>query len=125
MALNRRDFVGAVATGLPLLAGARARAAGRVKITEVKRLTLNVIRPVGTYPDFLNRPRVVNIGGGGFVEVRTDQGVIGIGPDIDPSLLAGVNAVLKGRDPFDIFLLAALLFGLFLGVFSVALLVFF
>ena len=112
MALNRRDFVGAVATGLPLLAGARARAAGRVKITEVKRLTLKVIRPVGTYPDFLTRPRVVNIGGGGFVEVHTDQGVIGIGPDIDPSLLAGVNAVLKGRDPFDINLLAAQLYGL-------------
>ena len=79
-----------------------------------------MIRPVGTYPDFLNRPRVVNIGGGGFVEVHTDQGITGIGPDIDPSLLAGVNAVLKGKDPFDINLLAAQLYGLPTGENTVA-----
>lgn len=114
MRLDRRRFVTAAAAGAPLslasLAGARA--AGRARITGVKRLALKVIRPVGTYPDFLNRPRVVNIGGGGFVEVYTDQGITGIGPDIDPSLLPAVNAVLKGADPFDINLLAARLYNL-------------
>jgi len=120
MMLSRRMFAGAVTAGLPLLASARAQTGGRVKIIEVKRLTLKVIRPVGTYPDFLNRPRVVNIGGGGFVEVHTDQGITGIGPDIDPSLLPAVNAVLKGQDPFDINLLAARLYNLPTGDNTVA-----
>lgn len=118
MTLSRRGFIGAVTAGLPLVTSARA--AGRVRITEVKRYNLKVIRPVGTYPDFLNRPRVVNIGGGSFIEVHTDQGITGIGPDIDPSLLPAVNAVLKDRDPFDVNLLAARLYNLPTGDNTVA-----
>lgn len=120
MTLNRRGFVSALTAGLPLLASARAYAAGRVRITEVKRLSLKTIRPVGTYPDFLGRPRVVNIGGGAFVEVHTDQGMTGIGPDIDPALLPAVNALLKGSDPFDVNLLAAKLYNLPTGDNTVA-----
>ena len=63
---------------------------------------------------------MVNIGGGAFVEVHTDQGITGIGPDIDPSLLPAVNAVLKGQDPFDINLLAARLYNLPTGDNTVA-----
>ncbi len=120
MTLSRRIFAGAATAALFLPAPVRAQAAGRVKMTEVKRLTLKVIRPVGTYPDFLNRPRVVNIGGGAFVEVHTDQGITGIGPDIDPALLPAVNAVLRGQDPFDINLLAARLYNLPTGDNTVA-----
>lgn len=118
MTLSRRRFVGAAAAGLPLLASAKA--AGRARITEIKRYNLKVIRPVGTYADFLNRPRVVNIGGGSFIEVHTDQGITGIGPDIDPSLLPAVNAALKDRDPFDVNLLAARLYNLPTGDNTVA-----
>ena len=85
---------------------------GRVRITEVRQVPLKLIRPVGTYPDFRGNPREVNIGGGAFLEVHTDQGIVGIGPDTDPSLLPLINTVLKGQDPFDINLLAARLFNL-------------
>jgi L-alanine-DL-glutamate epimerase-like enolase superfamily enzyme len=123
-AFHRRHFLktasGLAAAAMPLLAAARASAAGRVKITEVKLVPLRVVRPVGTYPDFLGNPRVVNVGGGAFVEVHTDQGMVGIGPDMDPSLLPLVNAVLKGQDPFDINLLAARLYALPTGANTVA-----
>ena len=118
MTFSRRSFVGAMTAGLPLLTAAKA--AGRIRITEVKRCNLKIIRPIGTYADFLNRPRVVNIGGGSFLEVHTDQGITGIGPDIDPSLLPAVNAVLKNRDPFDVNLLAARLYNLPTGDNTVA-----
>lgn len=109
---NRRAFLasGAALAATPLLAAARAHAAGRVKITAVRQVPLKVLRKVGTYPDFLNRPRVVEVGGGAFLEVQTDAGLTGIGPGIDPSLLPAVNQILVGKDPFDINFLAAQLY---------------
>jgi L-alanine-DL-glutamate epimerase-like enolase superfamily enzyme len=97
---------------MPLLNKAQAQNRGRVRITEVRQVPLRLIRNVGTYPDFRGLPREVNIGGGAFLEVHTDQGLTGIGPDVDPSLLPLINGVLKGQDPFDINLLAARLFNL-------------
>jgi L-alanine-DL-glutamate epimerase-like enolase superfamily enzyme len=44
----------------------------------------------------------VSIGGGSFVEIRTDQGLTGIGPALDPTLLPAINEQLKGKDPFEI-----------------------
>ena len=112
--IHRRRFLqqaAAAAAAAPLLA-ARAKAAGRVRITEVRQVSLRLEKPVGSYPDFLGNPRVVNIGGGAFLEVRTDTGLTGIGPDIDPSLLKAVNDVLVGHDPFDINVLSGKLYDL-------------
>ncbi|NIQ52715.1 MAG: hypothetical protein GWN85_04315, partial [Gemmatimonadetes bacterium] len=41
-------------------------------------------------------------GGQSIVELRTDEGVTGIGPGVDPSLLDVAGAHLLGRSPFDI-----------------------
>jgi L-alanine-DL-glutamate epimerase-like enolase superfamily enzyme len=42
------------------------------------------------------------IGGGAYLEVHTDQGLVGIGPAVDASLLPTVNEQLAGRDPLDV-----------------------
>jgi L-alanine-DL-glutamate epimerase-like enolase superfamily enzyme len=47
------------------------------------------------------------VGGGNYLEVHTDQGLVGIGPAIDVSMLPTVNEQLAGRDPFDVEALAA------------------
>ncbi len=41
------------------------------------------------------------VGGGSVLEIRTDQGLSGIGPGIDPNLLDAVRKQLIGQDPFD------------------------
>jgi L-alanine-DL-glutamate epimerase-like enolase superfamily enzyme len=111
-------MVGLAATSL--FGIARAQNRGRVRITEVRQVPLRLIRNVGSYADFRGNPREVNIGGGAFLEVHTDQGFVGIGPDTDPSLLPLINTVLKGQDPFDINLLAARLFNLPTGMNTVS-----
>ena len=116
--LERREFLKflTVATAgvasSRLLDAARVDAAGRAKITNVKLVNLLVEKDLGSYPDWLGNPRHVTIGGGAFTEVHTDQGVTGIGPEINPSLLPQVNAILSGQDPFDINLLATRLYEL-------------
>jgi L-alanine-DL-glutamate epimerase-like enolase superfamily enzyme len=42
-----------------------------------------------------------SIGGGSILEIHTDQGLVGIGPDVDPSALPGLRRALVGQDPFD------------------------
>jgi L-alanine-DL-glutamate epimerase-like enolase superfamily enzyme len=42
------------------------------------------------------------VGGGAYLEIHTDEGLVGIGPPIDPSLLPTVNEQLAGTDPFDV-----------------------
>jgi len=42
------------------------------------------------------------VGGGKYLEVHTDQGLVGIGPAMDPSLLPIVNEQLAGKDPSDV-----------------------
>jgi D-galactarolactone cycloisomerase len=132
--LRRRHFL----KSLPFLAGSAALApalafgqsagqtgydntashrelAGRSKIKEVVNVSLRVEKDLGSYPDWVGNPRAMQIGGGTYVEVRTDQGVTGIGPGVDPAFLAGVRRVLVGQDPCDINLLAERLYGLTTG----------
>jgi D-galactarolactone cycloisomerase len=108
--LRRRDFLKNLSVltlaSTPLMTAARAMAAGRVKITEVKRVALRVEKDLGSYPDWLGNPRHILVGGGGYLEIHTDQGITGIGPDTDASLLSGISAILAGQDPFDIGVLA-------------------
>jgi L-alanine-DL-glutamate epimerase-like enolase superfamily enzyme len=86
--------------------------AGRAKIKDVVNVALRVEKELGSYPDWLGNPRNMAIGGGTYVEVRTDQGVTGIGPGVDPALMAGVKRILVDQDPLDINLLAERLYGL-------------
>jgi L-alanine-DL-glutamate epimerase-like enolase superfamily enzyme len=41
-------------------------------------------------------------GGGTYLEIHTDEGLAGIGPALDASLLPIVNEQLAGKDPFEI-----------------------
>ena len=43
-----------------------------------------------------------NKGGGSFTEVHTNEGVVGIGPGMDPSLVPSVVEIVKGESPFEI-----------------------
>lgn len=79
------------------------RTAGRLKITGVRNVNLRVVRTVGTIEPAWNpgRSTTFTVGGGSYVEIQTDQGLTGIGPGIDPSLLDSVREQLLGKDPFD------------------------
>lgn len=110
--LKRLSAATAMLASAPIWTAARAAAAGRAKITEVKLVPLRTVKDLGSYPDWQGNPRHYAIGGGAFCEVHTDQGVTGIGPEFGPTLLAQINSILAGQDPFDIDLLAARLYDL-------------
>jgi D-galactarolactone cycloisomerase len=106
--VNRRSFVRSLGlltmgTPLPLPAQEARRAAGRIKITEVRVVRLKVVRELGTLePAWMpGRPMNFQLGGGAFLELRTDQGLVGIGPSIHEDLVSQVQKILIGKDPFD------------------------
>jgi L-alanine-DL-glutamate epimerase-like enolase superfamily enzyme len=41
------------------------------------------------------------VAGGSVLEIRTEQGITGIAPGVDPALLDAIRAQLMGKDPFD------------------------
>jgi D-galactarolactone cycloisomerase len=97
----RRTFLSA----LPSLALTPAlRAAPRLKITDIRVIPLKTIREVGTMEAAWNPGTLTThrIGGGSITEIRTDQGLVGIGPGMDPAALAPAKAQLVGKDPFNI-----------------------
>jgi L-alanine-DL-glutamate epimerase-like enolase superfamily enzyme len=76
----------------------------RLRITNVRLVSLKTVREVGSLEpawDPGGRMRF-RVGGGKYLEVHTDQGLVGIGPAMDPSLLPTVNEQLAGKDPFDV-----------------------
>jgi L-alanine-DL-glutamate epimerase-like enolase superfamily enzyme len=109
--LKRRDFL----KTLPALAAVPRLRGARIKITDVRIVPLRTIKDLGSYPDWLGNPRPIRIGGGAFVEVHSDQGLTGIGPDMAPTLLPAVKNLLIGADPFDVDLHAERLYGLQAG----------
>ena len=74
------------------------------RITDVRLIRLRTERevgvvepawdPGGTWP--------LRIGGGSYVEVHTDTGLVGIGPGCSAALLPALREQLVGQDPFDI-----------------------
>lgn len=48
------------------------------------------------------RSSMHRIGGGSYVELYTDQGLIGLGPQMDTAALEKAKQLLVGKDPFDI-----------------------
>jgi D-galactarolactone cycloisomerase len=77
---------------------------GQLRITQVRLVSLKTVREVGSLEpawDPGGRMRF-RVGGGTYLEIHTDQGLVGIGPAMDASLLPIVNEQLAGKDPFDI-----------------------
>ena len=89
---------------VPALAGQVPPRPGRVKITDVQVLRLRTIREVGSIEPAWNPggEMRVAVGGSSYTEIRTDQGLTGIGPGMAEDLLPAVKAQLVGKDPFDI-----------------------
>jgi D-galactarolactone cycloisomerase len=103
----RRELLKALPAikALPPIALAPAvRSAPRLKITDIRVVPLKTVREVGTIEPAWNpgTPMAQRIGGGSFLEIRTDQGLTGIGPGADPASLTAVKAQLTGKDPFDV-----------------------
>ena len=103
--MQRRQFLSwlwplAAATSL---AAQAARRALRFKITDIRVVPLRTIRSVGALEPAWNPGGKMSfqVGGGSFLEVHSDQGLVGIGPGMDPGLLPAVKAQLLGQDPFD------------------------
>ena len=76
----------------------------RMKITDVKSIPLRVVEEVGKItpawsPD---RQMTVQVGGGSFVEIHTDQGLVGIGPAVAEQFIPTAKEYLVGKDPFDV-----------------------
>ena len=97
----RRDFLMSVplAVLLPQL-----RSASRLKITDIRIVNLKVVRETGKMEAAWD-PGTVNtyrIGGGSVIEIHTDQGLLGIGPGMDPVSLEAAKSQLIGRDPFSL-----------------------
>jgi D-galactarolactone cycloisomerase len=99
--MQRRDFLKSapLAALMPQL-----RAAVPLKITNIRIVNLKVIRETGKMEAAWN-PGTVNthrIGGGSVIEIQTDQGLLGIGPGMDPASLEAAKAQLIGKDPFSV-----------------------
>src|SRR5260370_6970548 len=97
----RRNFLKTI----PAVAMMRAvKAAPRLKITDVRLIPLKVLRETGSMEAAWNPgvSTVRRVGGGAYLEMHTDQGLIGIGPAMDAGVLANTKAQLVGQDPFDV-----------------------
>lgn len=75
-----------------------------LKITDIRLIALRTVQEVGSLEPAWSPGSQMNfsIGGGSFVEVQTNEGLVGIGPGFDPGLLPAVKAHLIGQDPFAV-----------------------
>ena len=92
------------AAAAPAMAQAPTLTGVRMKITDIKIVRLRVLQNLGPITGFMG-PNDVNqviVGGGSIIEIHTDQGLIGIGPGIDPVQLPRLRGQLIGQDPFNI-----------------------
>jgi D-galactarolactone cycloisomerase len=97
----RRDFLKTVSeVGI----ASALQAAPRLKVTDVQLVPLKVLRETGKMEAAWN-PGVSTmrrVGGGACLEIHTDQGLIGIGPEMGRESIEATKAQLVGKDPFDI-----------------------
>lgn len=112
--MRRRDFLKTLPalTAIPLAGSARSALAGiNLKVTDLRIVPLRVVRDVGSLVDFRGNTRSYQLGGGSFIEVHTDQGLIGVGPGFPGSDLERYKSIIMGQDPFNIEVLASRLIG--------------
>ena len=78
--------------------------APRLKITAIQGVPLKTVREVGGLEPAwdLGGEMRFQVGGGAYVEIHTDAGLVGIGPAVDEQLLPAARAQLVGQDPFEI-----------------------
>jgi len=97
----RRDILRAAP---PILFAPQLRSAPHLKIQDVRIVNLKTVRETGQMEAAWNPGTVTThrIGGGSVVEIRTEGGLVGIGPGIDSGALEAVKAQLLGRDPFTV-----------------------
>jgi D-galactarolactone cycloisomerase len=81
-----------------------ARRSTTLRIRDVRLVSLRTAREVGSLePAWEPGGRIAfRVGGGQYLEVHTDEGLVGIGPALDERLLPVVNERLRGEDPFDV-----------------------
>ena len=75
----------------------------RIKITDIRLAHLREIEQVGEIEpawDVGGTMRITS-GGGTIVEIHTDQGLVGIGPGVNPQALPALKTHLIDKDPFD------------------------
>jgi len=103
--MDRRTFLHLPFTAAlaPLIAQRVVSAPGPLRITDIRLIRLREIREVGWMePAWSPGSRVrYAVGGGAVVEILTDQGISGIGPDVPESYLPAVREMMAGQDPFD------------------------
>jgi L-alanine-DL-glutamate epimerase-like enolase superfamily enzyme len=75
----------------------------RLKITDIKLIPLKMVKEVGHLEPAWDLGGRMNfaVGGGAYLEIHTDQGLVGLGPAVDPSLLPVIKTHLVGKDPFE------------------------
>ncbi|NKB35628.1 MAG: hypothetical protein GKR93_00475 [Gammaproteobacteria bacterium] len=82
-----------------------------MKISKIRLRRLRVLEELGALElawspgDYLP----VQIGGGSYVEIETDEGLKGIGPEIDERFLPTLEKLLVGKDPLQVEQLSAML----------------
>ena len=103
--MKRRNFIaGAAAPWLAAQAGAAAPPSpGRIRVTDVRLVPLRTVRQVGSIEPAwaLGGSMSFVIGGGAFLEIHTDQGLVGIGHPPSAKAIPIIKEYLIGKDPFD------------------------
>jgi len=104
--MRRRAFIGGAAAPLALIPRVQAeapRSPGRIKITDVQVISLRAVKQIGALEPAWALGTKMNyaIGGGAFLEIHADNGLVGIGPDVDPAAVPRLRSALVGKDPFD------------------------
>ncbi len=76
----------------------------KIRITDIRLIALRTVREMGKLEPAWDPGGQMSfsIGGGSFVEVHTDAGLVGIGPGLDAGLLPAVKSHLIGQDPFAV-----------------------
>ena len=79
-------------------------ASSRIRITDIRQIRLRAVGEAGALEPAWNPGGEMRftLGGGVYTEIRTDQGMTGIGPAAAPEVVAAARSRLVGEDPFEV-----------------------